>query len=92
MGMRKGVISLLDSRLCLGLSSPTLCVRNAKRPKRLEHTIERRPGPVCFTSKFSSYKERLVALFDRQRAERTGNLSPYIENEPVPSLLIKSPP
>ena len=37
--------------------------------------IDSKPGPVCFSVKFSS-----------------GNLSQYIEKEPVPSPLIKSPP
>lgn len=54
--------------------------------------IDRRPGPVCFSWKFSSFEK--CQEQDRQNMEkdRTGNLSPYIENDPVPSPFRKSPP
>lgn len=54
-------------------------------------TIESNPGASCFTLKFSSctgiQKGKAVYM-----TWLTGNFSPYIENEPVPSLFIKSPP
>lgn len=60
-------------------------------------TIESKPGPVCFSIKFSSWWKIETTLVPQSFVktefwEHTGNLSPYIENEPVPSPLRKSPP
>lgn len=60
-----------------------------------ELAMDRRPGPVCFSWKFSSCGRQFKnerSTYARGLIIATGNLSPYIENDPVPSPFKKSPP